>query len=108
MITNSKTKGENTLPNINNLSLLIVNVLASRVLANYLIWKVVFQSIKTLDKKFDELYNDFHLQTRPLKRNTKRWKLCLNLIGANMKIGMTSLYLINDKQREKKRILVKI
>ena len=28
MITNSKTKGANTLPNVNNLSLLIVHVLA--------------------------------------------------------------------------------
>ena len=77
-----------------------------RVLANYIIWKIVFQSIKTLDESFGELYDDFYLQTRLLKRNTKRWKTCLKMVGSYMKTGLTSLYLINDEQKEDKKILV--
>ncbi|XP_035206091.1 neprilysin-2-like [Stegodyphus dumicola] len=66
-----------------------------RVLANYMIWRVIDQSMSFMSKRWRSLkYSPRH------SLETKRWEVCLSFIRDNLGIALSSYYVRNYVQEE--------
>ena len=51
-----------------------------RVLANYMVWRIVLQSISSLDKKYREIYLNYKKILNGLNQQPPRFLTCLSRI----------------------------
>ncbi|KPM02741.1 membrane metallo-endopeptidase-like protein 1-like protein [Sarcoptes scabiei] len=76
---------------VENLDILLMKT-DKRVLANYLIWRVVMQSFSMLGKRWRELIHDFNSVLTGQTREQPRWETCMASVINSLSIAMSSLY----------------
>ncbi|RWS25636.1 membrane metallo-endopeptidase-like 1 [Leptotrombidium deliense] len=63
-----------------------------RILANYMIWRVVLQSFATLGKQWRELAQEYNRVITGQDREEPRWEQCMASLTGSLGIALSSLY----------------
>ena len=64
----------------------------SKTLANYMMWRVVLQSISTLGKRWREIGQTYSAAITGQEREEPRWRQCLSSLTDKLDIAISSLY----------------
>ena len=70
----------------------LLNDTHPRVLANYMIWRVVLQSFATLGKPWRELAQEYNKVITGQDREEPRWEQCMSSLTGTLGIALSSLY----------------
>ncbi|RWS10237.1 membrane metallo-endopeptidase-like 1 [Dinothrombium tinctorium] len=73
-----------------------------RVLANYMIWRVVLQSFATLGKLWRELAQEYNKVITGQDREEPRWEQCMSSLTGSLGIALSSLYVKHHFKGESK------
>jgi hypothetical protein len=63
-----------------------------RTLANYMLWRVVYDSMSLLSRKYRDLMHDYNRYFTGQDREEARWKVCVDLVSQQMNIATSSMY----------------
>lgn len=63
-----------------------------RLLANYMLWRVVLQSFSMLGKRWRELAQEFNTVVTGQAREEPRWEQCISSVTGSLGIALSSLY----------------
>lgn len=67
----------------------------SRTLHNYMMWRVVLQSVSTLGKRWRELAQTYNAVITGQEREEPRWEQCLSSLTGTLGIAISSMYVKN-------------
>lgn len=73
-----------------------------RTLANYMIWRVVLQSISTLGRKWRDLAQGYNAVITGQEREEPRWEQCLSSLTGTLGIAISSMYVKNHFKSDSK------
>lgn len=76
--------------------------LFSRLLANYMLWRVVLQSFSMLGKRWRELAQEFNTVVTGQAREEPRWEQCISSVTGSLGIALSSLYVRNHFKGQSK------
>ncbi|CAG2168868.1 unnamed protein product [Oppiella nova] len=71
-----------------------------KVLANYLIWKVIYQYIPLLGRRWREPLETYLLNTDPNYTKENRWQTCLKQLQTYMPLALGNIYLKHNTNRK--------
>ena len=77
-------------------------LLINRTMANYMLSRVVLQSLVTGNRMMREMERNLDEQLFGVTETPSRWRFCLNQLTGSLSIAMSSLYIkhhLNDKSR---------
>lgn len=74
-----------------------------RVLANYMVWRIVLQSISSLNKNYREIYFNYNRVLNGLNQEAPRFDTCVSRVQEWMGLSMSSLYVKNHFDKESKK-----
>lgn len=74
-----------------------------RTIANYMIWRIVLQSVSSLNKKFREIYFDYNRVLNGNNQEPSRWDTCIGRVSDWMGMSVSSLYVKNHFDEESKK-----
>nr|WBW70058.1 venom protein [Lampona murina] len=63
-----------------------------RVLANYMLWRVVFETFSSLPGKWKDLHREYTLATTGEIQEKPRWEKCVSSITGSLSIALSSYY----------------
>ena len=81
-----------------------------RVIANYMLWRIVLQSISSLSKPYREIYFNYNRVLNGLNQEAPRFDTCLSRLQEWMGLALSNLYVKNyftPESKEQANILVK-
>lgn len=73
-----------------------------RLLANYMLWRVVLQSFSMLGKRWRELAQEFNTVVTGQAREEPRWEQCISSVTGSLGIALSSLYVRNHFKGQSK------
>nr|XP_027200738.1 neprilysin-2-like isoform X2 [Dermatophagoides pteronyssinus] len=77
-----------------------------KLLANYMMWRVVLQSFSMLGKRWRELIQEFNTVVTGQAREEPRWEQCISSLTNSLGISLSSLYVRHHfKGNSKERAL---
>lgn len=79
-----------------------------RVLANYMMWRVVLQSVSTLGKKWRELAQNYNSVITGQEREEPRWEQCLSSLTGTLGIAISSMYVKNHFKSDSKGLAMEM
>lgn len=79
-----------------------------RVLANFIYWRVLLESIATLSKLVKTAYKKFSSEVTGMDVELPRWMTCLTYANSKMSLAVGSLYVRRYFDQTKKLRMVKI
>ncbi|XP_033212282.1 neprilysin-2-like [Belonocnema kinseyi] len=83
---------------------ILINETPKRVLANYLSWKAVDESVPFLNRRIRNLQRKFSNSLSGPTERQARWKECLQMTTNNMRVGVGALYVRKYFTPESKKI----
>ncbi|XP_076320218.1 neprilysin-2-like [Tachypleus tridentatus] len=79
-----------------------------RVIANYMLWRVVLQSFHMLSKPWRELVQQYNSIITGKTIEPPRWEMCMDFLTNNFGVALASLYVRNHFQEESKQSALEI
>lgn len=79
-----------------------------RVLANFIYWRVIMQSIDFLSKPIRDAFGKFNSEMKGLKTNTLKWITCLSHANSKLPLATGSLYVRSHFDKTKKQKMINI
>ncbi|XP_064459407.1 neprilysin-2-like isoform X2 [Ornithodoros turicata] len=73
-----------------------------RIVANYMVWRVVLQSYATLSKQWREKLQEFNNILTGKTRETARWEQCMGSLTGSLGMALSSMYVRNFFQEDSK------
>lgn len=73
-----------------------------RLLANYIIWRAVHQSLGTGNKFMREMKHELHQQLYGITERPPRWKTCLNHLSGSLSLALSLLYIKHNFNKQSK------
>lgn len=80
----------------------------SRLLANYMIWRVVRQSMSLLGKRWRELSQSYSSITTGRQREEPRWEQCLGTVSGTLGTALSAMYVKNHFRTESKAVALEM
>lgn len=80
----------------------------TRVLANYMLWRVVRRSAEALSSRVLQAQRDFDAVLDGTNAKLPRWQKCVNLASNHLPIAMGALYVRRHFDKTKKESILKI
>ncbi|XP_076365013.1 neprilysin-2-like isoform X2 [Tachypleus tridentatus] len=80
----------------------LITTTDKRVLANYMLWRVVLQSFAMLSKPWRDLVQDYNAVITGKTRESPRWEKCMGTLTGSLGVALASLYVRNHFQEESK------
>ncbi|XP_022251669.1 membrane metallo-endopeptidase-like 1 [Limulus polyphemus] len=80
----------------------LITTIDKRVLANYMLWRVVLQSFAMLSKSWRELVQDYNTVITGKTRESPRWEKCMGTLTGSLGVALASLYVRNHFKEESK------
>lgn len=79
-----------------------------KTLANYLIWRVVMQSISTLGKRWRDFAQSYSSVITGQEREEPRWEQCLSSLTGTLGIAISSMYVKNHFKSDSKGLALEM
>lgn len=79
-----------------------------RVLANFVYWRVVLESISTLSKPIKIAYKKFITELSGIDAKFPRWQVCLSTVKSRMPLAIGALYVRRHFDETKKQKVMNI
>lgn len=73
-----------------------------RVVANYMVWRVVAQSLSTLSKEWRDLAHEYSSVITGKSQEEPRWEQCLSSLTGSLGIALSSYYVRHYFREESK------
>ncbi|XP_027199792.2 neprilysin-2-like [Dermatophagoides pteronyssinus] len=86
-----------------------VNKHDKRLLANYMLWRVVLQNLGTGSKMMRDMRDNLNKHLYGITEKMARWKLCLSQLTGSLAMALSSHYIkhnFNETSREKAKEMV--
>lgn len=90
------------------LNLIFAIKLKSRTLANYMMWRVVLQSVSTMGRKWRELAQTYNAVITGQEREEPRWEQCLSSLTGTLGIAISSMYVKNYFKSDSKGLAMEM
>ncbi|KPM11965.1 Neprilysin 2-like protein [Sarcoptes scabiei] len=87
-----------------------VNKHDKRLLANYMLWRVVLQNLGTGSKVMRDMRDNLNKHLYGITEKMARWKLCLSQLTGSLAMALSSHYIkhhFNETSREKAKEMVR-
>ncbi|CAM6031901.1 unnamed protein product, partial [Sphagnum compactum] len=107
LLRNNVTENEQIIVNVPTFIQKVDALIAEtdrRVLANYMLWRVVLQSFATLGKKWRELAQEYNTVITGQAREEPRWEQCMSSLTGSLGIALSSLYVRHNFKGDSKHI----
>ncbi|XP_054160650.1 neprilysin-2-like isoform X2 [Oppia nitens] len=107
LLSDSVTDKEEIIVNVPNFIRNVDTLIAQtnkRVLANYMLWRVVLQSFATLGKKWRELAQEYNTVITGQAREEPRWEQCMSSLTGSLGIALSSLYVRQNFKGDSKHV----
>lgn len=79
-----------------------------RTLANYVYWRVIYQSISSLSKPIRDAYEKFAAELLGTEAKVPRWQTCLAHANSRLPLAIGALYVRRHFDETKKQSMVRI
>ncbi|XP_022104228.1 membrane metallo-endopeptidase-like 1 [Acanthaster planci] len=70
-----------------------INATSKRTMANFLMWRIVFEMVEYLDSELRNIRQQFMSATMGQKREQSRWKTCFEKTNNNFGVALGSLFI---------------
>lgn len=67
--------------------------LSSRLLANYMLWRVALQQLGTGSKMMRDMKDNLNRHLYGITEKMARWKVCLSQLTGSLAMALSSLYI---------------
>ncbi|XP_054166758.1 neprilysin-2-like [Oppia nitens] len=79
-----------------------------RILANYMMWRIVFSEIGSMGIKWRNLKTEYDARVLGKQRQEPRWEQCVNIVESTLGIGLSNLYVDTYFNNENKQMTLDI